>query len=182
MAIDHRRRRRLGCFTTLCVVLCFQARVLHSLGFVCGRAPITTLTAGKSSWRAEEPGSSSSTDLSSSREYFLKLGWINVSPESEIEYVARFNIISGGLGGADAAYEVIKDNNHVLFYGQKHLETNIAALKQTFGADRAVDIIRKNPSALTIPADQVLAQSDQIATIADGIGFFSSLGKQFGLR
>eukprot|EP00930_Biecheleria_cincta_P045250 TRINITY_DN31193_c0_g1_i1.p1 TRINITY_DN31193_c0_g1~~TRINITY_DN31193_c0_g1_i1.p1 ORF type:complete len:221 (-),score=22.69 TRINITY_DN31193_c0_g1_i1:20-598(-) len=116
------------------------------------------------------------------RTYFSKLGWTSISSEDEDEYISRFRVISAGLGGFEEGYRVVKENSQVLLYGNEHLIACIMALQETLGNHRAADVITKNPAVLTISAPEVRRNYEQIATVADGMGFMSSLGDRFGLR
>mmetsp|Transcript_19962 Transcript_19962/g.56304 ORF Transcript_19962/g.56304 Transcript_19962/m.56304 type:complete len:197 (+) Transcript_19962:80-670(+) len=116
------------------------------------------------------------------REYFSKLGFKDLDAEVEEDFVARFRVISSALGGESEAYEVVNAKKQVLYYGVEHLEGCVSALREHLGQERAADVIRKNPAALTIPAAEVAKNHEQIASFADSVSFLAGLGKQLGLR
>eukprot|EP00445_Apocalathium_hangoei_P002490 CAMPEP_0203857596 /NCGR_PEP_ID=MMETSP0359-20131031/10816_1 /ASSEMBLY_ACC=CAM_ASM_000338 /TAXON_ID=268821 /ORGANISM="Scrippsiella Hangoei, Strain SHTV-5" /LENGTH=190 /DNA_ID=CAMNT_0050774311 /DNA_START=17 /DNA_END=589 /DNA_ORIENTATION=- len=154
-----------------------------SLGFI-GTGPLRAAVAAPQSAsrglsltrRAAEAAGAESSAVA--REYFLKLGWKNVKPDDEDEYVSRFRVISVGIGDYEAALQMVTDVPIVMYFGEAHLEASIAALKEKLGSARALEVIKNHPSCLTITAADVEINYNQIAMLADGFAMF----KGFGLR
>mmetsp|Transcript_159659 Transcript_159659/g.512337 ORF Transcript_159659/g.512337 Transcript_159659/m.512337 type:complete len:191 (+) Transcript_159659:85-657(+) len=154
-----------------------------SLGFI-GIGPLRVAVAAPQSAsrglsltrRATEEAGAESSAVA--REYFLKLGWTNVKPDDEDEYVSRLRVISVGVGDYEAALKMVTDAPTVMYCGAAHLEASIAALKEKLGSARAVEVIKNHPSCLTITAADVEINYDQIAMVSDGFAMF----KGFGLR
>mmetsp|Transcript_159662 Transcript_159662/g.512351 ORF Transcript_159662/g.512351 Transcript_159662/m.512351 type:complete len:191 (+) Transcript_159662:85-657(+) len=154
-----------------------------SLGFI-GIGPLRVAVAAPQSAsrglsltrRATEEAGAESSAVA--REYFLKLGWKNVKPDDEDEYVSRFRVISVGIGDYEAALQMVTDVPIVMYFGEAHLEASIAALKEKLGSARALEVIKNHPSCLTITAADVEINYNQIAMLADGFAMF----KGFGLR
>lgn len=128
------------------------------------------------------PTTLASLGADDARIYFDKLGWMDMDAEDQDEYISRFRVICAGLGGFEEGYRVVKDSTQVLLYGNEHLIACIMALQETLGNKRAADVIAKNPAVLTISASEIRQNYEQIASVADGMGFMSSLGDRLGLR
>eukprot|EP00418_Pyrodinium_bahamense_P025771 CAMPEP_0179136310 /NCGR_PEP_ID=MMETSP0796-20121207/64949_1 /TAXON_ID=73915 /ORGANISM="Pyrodinium bahamense, Strain pbaha01" /LENGTH=203 /DNA_ID=CAMNT_0020835387 /DNA_START=76 /DNA_END=687 /DNA_ORIENTATION=- len=98
-------------------------------------------------------------------------GWRSLDQESKDEFRNRFRAISKAVTNDTVALDVVRKNAMVLCYGVPQLEGAAAALQSGYGQERAIEIIQKNPGALTLPPTTISESLDSIAVGAEFVHF-----------
>mmetsp|Transcript_130696 Transcript_130696/g.406401 ORF Transcript_130696/g.406401 Transcript_130696/m.406401 type:complete len:274 (-) Transcript_130696:157-978(-) len=92
-----------------------------------------------------------------------------LGPRDEADLRRRFRAVAAAAGGEAAALSAIRRNPAVLLFGEGTVRRAGLVLAEGLGAERAREVIQKNPGVLTIDASNLRGNLLAVSVVADAV-------------